>query len=100
MSPASTLFSPASDERRAGGTSTFTLRAGEKRQQNSLSMTPFLTAAGKYRLHSMASLVAVLVHAGTMPKVQKEMYPSLSQLQGRGYPLLFITTGEQKTDTA
>ena len=35
-------------------------------------VNPFLTAAGKYRLHSMASLVAVSVHASTMFELQKE----------------------------
>ena len=40
----------------------------------------FLTAARKYRLRSMASLVTSLAHASTMSKLQKEMYFSLSQL--------------------
>ena len=43
-------------------------------------LNSFLTAPGKYRLHSMASLVTVSVHASAMSKLQKEMYPSLRQL--------------------
>ena len=40
-------------------------------------------------------LVAVLVHASTMSKLQKEMYPSLRQVQGWDSPLLLITTGKK-----
>ena len=42
----------------------------------------FLTAAGKYRLNSMASLVTILVHSSAMSKLQKELCPSLRQLSG------------------
>ena len=56
------------------------------------------TAPRKYRLHSMASLVAASVHVSTMSKLSKEMYPSLRQLYGWDNPLPSITTG--KTGTA
>ena len=59
--------------------------------------TQFLTAAGKYRLHSISSLVTVSVRASAMCKLQKEMYPSLRQLQGWDNPLLSITTGKPGT---
>ena len=42
----------------------------------------YLTGAGKYRLHSMASLVTILVHSSAMSKLQKELCPSLRQLSG------------------
>ena len=49
-----------------------------------------MAAAGKYRLHSTASLVAVSVHASTMSEPLKEMCPSLRQLKGWDTTLLFI----------
>ena len=55
----------------------------------------FLTASGKQRLHSMASLVAVWVFADAMSNLQKETYPSLSQLLRWYTPLLLITTGKR-----
>ena len=53
-----------------------------------------LTAAGKYQLPSMASLVTASAHASTVSTLQKEMCPSL---HGWDTPLLPITTGN--TDT-
>ena len=53
-----------------------------------------LTAAGKYQLHSVASLVTASAHASAMSTLQKEMCPSL---YGWDTPLLPVTTGN--TDT-
>ena len=66
-------------------------------EPGSLLFNSLLCAAGKYRIHSMASLVTASVHACTMSKLQKEMYPSLRQLSGWDMPLFVITTGNPGT---
>ena len=45
----------------------------------------FLSAAGKYRLHSMVSLVAASVHASALSTLQKDIFWSSSSGFFSGY---------------